>query len=109
MLDQGLPSGSRVPYSLNGEGALRQALDGSIDGGPRKSCNTRDQGDTSSSQSLAVECSDQVLLTLIEVRKQQCVLPLKFFSLTHPGIITSPLSFVTANILQTLKEIDVVP
>jgi hypothetical protein len=70
MLDQRLPSGSGVSYSLNGEGRLRKALDGPIDGRARKPGDARDQSDTSSPQLLAIEGSDQVLLSLIEVRKQ---------------------------------------
>src|ERR1035438_5615262 len=61
---------------------------------------TRDEGNTSSSQSLAIEGSDQVLLSLIQVRKQQGVLPLKFFGLGHPGSIPIPLPFVTINVLR---------
>ena len=64
MLDQGLPAGSRVPYALNGEGMLRKALDGPIDGRARKPGNTRDEGNTSTPQSLSIEGSDQVLLSL---------------------------------------------
>src|SRR5262249_15517184 len=102
LLDQGPSSASRVPDSLNREGTLSKALDGPIDGRARESGNTGDEGNTSSSQSLAIEGSDQVLLSLIEVRKQQGVLPLKFFSLAHSGIIPSPLSFVTINFLRAL-------
>jgi hypothetical protein len=69
MLGQRLASGTGVPYSLHRERALRQALDGPIDGRPRKPRKTRDEGNTSSSQSLAIEGSDQVLLSLIQVRK----------------------------------------
>jgi hypothetical protein len=91
-----------MPDSLNGEGTLRKALDGPIDGRARKATNTGDDGNTSSSQSLAIEGGDQVLLSLIEVRKQQGVLPLKFFGFAHSGIIPSPLSFVTINFLRAL-------
>jgi hypothetical protein len=70
MFDQCLPSGSGVSHSLNGEGILRKALDGPIDRRARKPGNTSDEGDTSSPQLLAIEGSDQVLLSLIEVRKQ---------------------------------------
>src|SRR5580658_7133559 len=104
MMDQLLPSGSRMPDSLNGEGTLRKALDGPIDGRARKATNTGDDGNTSSSQSLAIEGGDQVLLSLIEVRKQQGVLPLKFFGFAHSGIIPSPLSFVTINFLRALTR-----
>ena len=105
-MDQRLPSGSRMPDSLNGEGALRKALDGPIDGRARKTGNTGDDGDTSSSQLLAIEGSHQVLLSLVEVRKKQGVLPLKFFGFAHPGIIPHPLSFVTINILRALTITD---
>jgi hypothetical protein len=91
-----------MPDSLNGEGALRKALDGPIDGRARKTSNTGDDGNTSSSQSLAIEGCNQVLLSLIEVRKQQGVLPLKSFGFAHSRIIPSPPSFVTLNFLRAL-------
>ena len=103
MMDQRLSSGPRMPDSLNGEGALRKALDGPIDGRARKTSNTGDDGNTSSSQSLAIEGCNQVLLSLIEVRKQQGVLPLKFFGFAHSRIIPSPSSFVTLNFLRALS------
>src|SRR3954451_18782500 len=102
MMDQRFPSGSRMTDSLNGEGALRKALDGPIDSRARKTSNTGDDGNTSTSQSLAIEGSDQVLLSLIEVRKQQGILPLEFFSFAHSGIKAFPLSFVTLIFLRTL-------
>jgi hypothetical protein len=70
MLDQHLPPGSGVSDSLNGEGMLRKAVDGPIDGRARKPSGTRHEGDTSSPQLLAIEGSDQVLLSLVEVREQ---------------------------------------
>src|SRR5208337_4345066 len=109
MMDQRLSSGPRMPDSLNGEGALRKALDGPIDGRARKTSNTGDDGNTSSSQSLAIEGCNQVLLSLIEVRKQQGVLPLKFFGFAHSRIIPSPPSFVTLNFLRALKIRDAHP
>src|SRR5208337_2600159 len=105
MMDQRLSSGPRMPDSLNGEGALRKALDGPIDGRARKTSNTGDDGNTSSSQSLAIEGCNQVLLSLIEVRKQQGVLPLKFFGFAHSRIIPSPPSFVTINCLRALNTL----
>src|SRR5208283_4927989 len=104
MMDQRLSSGPRMPDSLNGEGALRKALDGPIDGRARKTSNTGDDGNTSSSQSLAIEGCNQVLLSLIDVRKQQGVLPLKFFGFAHSRIIPSPPSFVTINFLRALSS-----
>src|SRR5208283_3950783 len=104
MMDQRLSSGPRMPDSLNGEGALRKALDGPIDGRARKTSNTGDDGNTSSSQSLAIEGCNQVLLSLIEVRKQQGVLPLKFFGFAHSRILPSALSFVTLNFLLALRS-----
>ena len=70
MLDQWLPPGSGVADSLNGEGVLSEALNGPIDGRARKPGDTSDEGDTSSPQLLAIEGSDQVLLSLIEVGKE---------------------------------------
>ena len=99
MLDQCLPSGSGVSYSLNGEGMLRKALDRPIESRARKPGHTRDEGNPSMPQSLAIEGSDQVLLSLIEMRKEYGVLPPKFFDFAHPGIIASLSSFVTINFL----------
>src|SRR5208283_1556760 len=45
---------------------------------------------------------NQVLLSLIEVRKQQGVLPLKFFGFAHSRIIPSPPSCVTINFVRAL-------
>src|SRR6478609_3624425 len=64
MLDQRLPPGSGVPDSLHGEGALSQALESPIDGRARETGNPGDQGNTPSSQALAIEAGDEVLLSL---------------------------------------------
>src|SRR5262249_23610773 len=104
MLDQRLPPGSGVADALHGEGILGEALNGPIDGRAREPSNPGDQGNTASSQSLAVEAGDGGLLSLIEVRKQQGIFPLKFFGWAHSGIIPTPLGFVTANVLRTLSE-----
>ena len=103
MLDQRLPSGSRVPYSLNGERWLSKALDGPIDGRARESGNTGDEGNTSSSQLLGIDGSDKVLLSLIQVRKQQAVFLLKFFCCAHTDSITQCASFVTIINLRALS------
>src|SRR5271156_3749849 len=102
MMDQPLPSGSQMPNSLNGEGVLGKALDGPIDGRARKTGYTGYDRNTTSSQSLGIEGSDQVLLSLVEMRKQQRILALEFFGFAHPEIIPSPLPFVTLNFLRTL-------
>src|SRR5277367_102906 len=106
MMDQPLPSGSRMPNSLNGEGVLGKALDGPIDGRARKTGYTGYDRNTTSSQSLGIEGSDQVLLSLVEMRKQQRILALEFFGFAHPEIIPSPLPFVTLNFLRTLRASD---
>ena len=103
-MDQPLPSGSRMPNSLNGEGVLGKALDGPIDGRARKTGYTGYDRNTTSSQSLGIEGSDQVLLSLVEMRKQQRILALEFFGFAHPEIIPSPLPFVTLNFLRTLTQ-----
>jgi hypothetical protein len=91
-----------VPYSLNGERMLRKALDGPIEGRARKPGKTRDEGNPSMPQLLAIQRSDQVLLSLIEMRKKYGVLLPKFFDFAHPGIIASLSSFVTINFLRAL-------
>jgi hypothetical protein len=94
-----------MPDSLNGEGLLRKALDGPIDGRARETGDPGDKGNTSSPQSLAIEGCNQVLLSLTEVWKQQGVLPLKFFGFAHSCIIPSPPLIVTINFLRALSPL----
>ena len=103
-LDQRLASGSGVPYSPSGEGALRKALDGPIDSRARKPSNTGDDRNASSSQLLGVERSDQMLLSLIQVRKQRVESMPKYFCLAHASSIARPASCVTINVLQDLSS-----
>src|SRR5271165_4162836 len=105
VLDQSLPSGSGVPYSLNGERWFSKALDSSIDGRTRESGNTGDAGNTSSSQLLCIDGSDKVLLPLIQVRKQQAVFLLEFFCCAHTDSVTHRASFVTIIILRALRTV----
>ena len=102
VLDQRLPSSSRVPYSLNGERWLSKAVDSPIDGRTRESAKTGDAGNTPSSQLLCIDGSDKVLLSLIQVRKQQAVFLLKFFCCAHTDSVTQCASFVTIISLRAL-------
>ena len=102
VLDQRLPSSSRVPYSLNGERWLSKALDSPIDGRTRESGKTGDAGNTPSSQLLCIDGSNKVLLSLIQVRKQQAVFLLKFFCCAHRDSVTQCASFVTIINLRAL-------
>src|SRR5208337_842480 len=102
VLDQRLPSSSRVPYSLNGERWLSKALDSPIDGRTRESAKTGDAGNTPPSQLLCIDGSDKVLLSLIQVRKQQAVFQLKFFCCAHTDSVTQCASFVTIINLRVL-------
>src|SRR5271165_3363706 len=104
VLDQSLPSGSGVPYSLNGERWFSKALGSSIDGRTRESGNTGDAGNTSSSQLLCIDGSDKVLLPLIQVRKQQAVFLLEFFCCAHTDSVTHRASCVTIIILRALRR-----
>src|SRR5271157_899086 len=104
VLDQRLPSSSRVPYSLNGERWLSKALDSPIDGRTRESGKTGDAGNTPSSQLLCIDGSDKVLLSLIQVRKQQAVFLLKFFCCAHTDSVTQCASFVTIINLRALSR-----
>src|SRR5208337_2645803 len=101
-LDQRLASGSGVPDSPNGEGALRKALDGPIDGRARKTSNAGDDGNTSSSQLLGVERSDQMLLSLIQVRKQRVEFMLTFFCCAHASSIAQRALCVSVIFLRAL-------
>jgi hypothetical protein len=69
VLNQPLPSGSRVPDALDGEGCLMKVLEGTIEGRARESRNPGDEGDPSSPQLFGIDGSDQVLLSLIQVGK----------------------------------------
>ena len=102
VLDQRLPSGSGVPYSLNGERRFRKALDRPIDGRTRESGNTGDTGNTSSSQLLCIDGSEKVLLPLIQVRKQLTVFLLEFFCCAHTNSIIRYASCVTIINVRTL-------
>ena len=105
VLDQRLPSSSRVPYSLNGERWLSKAVDSPIDGRTRESAKTGDAGNTPSSQLLCIDGSDKVLLSLIQVRKQQAVFLLKFFCCAHTDSVTQCASFVTIINLRALTDL----
>ena len=105
VLDQRLPSSSRVPYSLNGQRWLSKAVDSPIDGRTRESAKTGDAGNTPSSQLLCIDGSDKVLLSLIQVRKQQAVFLLKFFCCAHTDSVTQCASFVTIINLRALIDV----
>ena len=107
VLDQRLPSSSRVPYSLNGERWLSKAVDSPIDGRTRESAKTGDAGNTPSSQLLCIDGSDKVLLSLIQVRKQQAVFLLTFFCCAHTDSVTQCASFVTIINLRALRRMNV--
>ncbi len=95
---------SRVPYSLNGERRLSKALDSPIDGRTRESGKTGDAGNIPSSQLLCIDGSDKVLLSLIQVWKQQAVFLLKFFCCAHTDSVTQCTSFVTIINLRDLTS-----
>ena len=95
VLNQRLPSRSGVPYTPNGERWLRKNLDSAIDSRTRESGNTRDAGNPSSPQLLCIEGGDKVLLSLIQVWKQQAVFLLECFGCAHTESITQWASIVT--------------
>ncbi len=63
---------------------------------------TGDAGNTPSSQLLCIDGSDKVLLSLIQVRKQEAVFLLKFFCCAHTASVTQCASFVTIINLRAL-------
>ena len=69
---------------------------------------TGDAGNTPSSQLLCIDGSDKVLLSLIQVRKQQAVFLLKFFCCAHTDSVTQCASFVTIINLRALTSNDLV-
>src|SRR5208337_4100729 len=74
-----------------------------IDGRARKTSNAGDDGNTSSSQLLGVERSDQMLLSLIQVRKQRVEFMLKFFCCAHAGSIAQRALYVSVILLRALR------
>ena len=102
-MDQLLSSGPRMPDSLNREWGLRKALDGPIDGRARKSSNTGDDRNASSSQLLGVERSDQMLLSFIQVRKQLIEFMLKVFCSAHASSIAKRALCVTIIVFRALR------
>ena len=87
VLDQPLPSGSRVPDALDGQGWLMKVLKSTIEGRAGESRKTGDEGEPSSPQLFGIDGSDQVLLSLIQVGKQRSVFLLQFFFSAHTGSI----------------------
>ena len=81
---------------------MSKALDSPIDGRTRESGKTGDAGNTPSSQLLCIDGSDKVLLSFIQVRKQQAVFLLKFFCCAHTDSVTHCASFVTIINLRAL-------
>jgi len=63
-------------------------LKGTRDGRARESRNPGDEGNPSAPQLFGIDSSDEVLLSLIQVGKQQSVSLLKFFYFAHSGSIT---------------------
>src|SRR3954453_3169843 len=106
VLDQRLPSGSAVPYSLNGERWLIKALNSPIDGRTRESSNTADAGNTSPSQVPCIDGSHKILLSLVQMGKQQAVFLLEFLCCAHSDSITQCTSFVT---LINLRALTLIP
>ena len=78
------------PYSFNAERWLSKALDSPIEGRTREPGKTTDAGNTPSSQLLCIDGSDKVLLSLIQVRKQQTVFLLEFRCCAHTDSVTRP-------------------
>ena len=70
--------------------------------GTRQTGDTGDEGNPASSQLFRIDGSDQMLLTLIQVRKQQGVFLLELFGCAHTHSIPPSLAFVTATYLRAL-------
>src|SRR5262249_53683637 len=104
VLDQRLPSGAEVPYSLDGEGWLSQLLDGPIDGRTGEPRQAGDAQNTPSPQLLCIDGSAEVLLSFIQVRKQQAVFLLELFVCADAESRTRHASFVTPINLRALRD-----
>ncbi len=88
---------------------MRKALDSPIDGRARKSGETGDPRNTPSPQLLCIEGGDKMLLSLIEVRKQQGVFLLEFLCCAHTDSIAQRASFVTLINLRSLITSGIIP
>src|SRR5580698_5548552 len=73
VFDQRLAAGSGMPHSFNGERWLSETLDSPIDGRTRESGEAGDTRNTPSPRLLCIDGGDKMLLSLIQVRKQQAV------------------------------------
>ena len=80
-----------------------KAANGLIDRRARESGDTGHEGDTSSPQLFRIDGSDQVLLSHIQVWKQQVVFLLEFLCWVHTGSITQRGPFVTLINLRSLR------
>jgi hypothetical protein len=65
-------------------------LDGTIERGAREASGTSHEGNSSSPQLFRIKGSDKVLLSLIQVWKQQGVFLLKLVSCVHTDSIAEP-------------------
>ena len=88
MVDCRFSSGSIVPNTLQGNGRLAKSLDGTIERRAREPAGTSDQRETTSPEIFRIASSNEVLLSLVQMRKQHGVFLLKFFSRTHVVIIS---------------------
>ena len=85
-----------------------KAPDGTIDCRAGESGSTTNKGNSSPPQLFSIQGGDKVLLSLVQVRKQQGVFLLKFVSGAHSSSIAEPSPFVTPNDLRApmwLKEL----
>src|SRR5271166_5320498 len=101
-----LSSRPGVPFSPRGKRTLRKPLRNPSDPSARRTSNAGDDGNTSSSQLLGVERSHQMLLSLIQVRKQRVEFMLKFFCCAHAGSIAQRALCVIFIVLRALTSSD---
>src|ERR1700722_2606983 len=80
-----------------------KAPDGTIDCRAGESGSTTNKGNSSPPQLFSIQGGDKVLLSLVQVRKQQGVFLLKFVSGAHSSSIAEPSPFVTPNDLRALS------
>src|SRR3984957_12636524 len=80
-----------------------KAPDGTIDCRAGESGSTTNKGNSSPPQLFSIQGGDKVLLSLVQVRKQQGVFLLKFVSGAHSSSIAEPSPFVTPNDLRALE------
>lgn len=102
MCDQLFPSRSGLTDPVHREGTLLKIPNRTIDRGTREASGTGHERNSSSPQLFRINGSDKVLLSLIQVWKQQSVFLFEFVRCVHTNSIAELSAYVTTIYLQAL-------